>query len=61
MQMSIKEQYGAYHCFYFLRNALMILERKTPGEQKLMKKGRGWLIHVLDFVEEENGRLIIQD
>ena len=32
----------------------MILERKKPGEQKLMKKGRGWLIHVSDFVEEEN-------
>jgi hypothetical protein len=26
-----------------------------------MKKGRGWLIHVLDFVEEENGQLIIWD
>ena len=29
------------------------------GEQKLMKKGRGWLIHVSDFVEEENGQLIV--
>jgi len=26
-----------------------------------MKKGRGHLIHVSDFVEEENGRLIIHD
>ena len=26
-----------------------------------MKKGRGRLIHVSDFVEEENGRLIIRD
>ena len=26
-----------------------------------MKKGRGQLIHVLDFVEEENGRLIVRD
>jgi hypothetical protein len=31
------------------------------GEQKLMKKGRGRLIHVSDFVEEENGRLVIRD
>ncbi|KZT68737.1 hypothetical protein DAEQUDRAFT_745617 [Daedalea quercina L-15889] len=31
------------------------------GEQKLMKKGRGRIIHVSDFVEEENGRLIIHD
>ena len=37
----------------------MILERKKPGEQKLMKKGRGQLIYVLDFVEEENGLLIV--
>lgn len=26
-----------------------------------MKKGRGRLIHVSDFIEEENGRLIIRD
>jgi len=32
----------------------MILKRGREGEQKLMKKGRGWLIHVLDFVEKEN-------
>jgi hypothetical protein len=32
-----------------------------PDQQKLMKKGRGRLIHVSDFVEEENGRLIIRD
>ena len=59
MQMSIKEQYGVYHCSYFLGNTLMILERKKPGEQKLMKKGRGRLIHVSDFMEEENRRLIV--
>jgi hypothetical protein len=29
------------------------------GEQKLMQKGRGHLIHVSDFVEEENGWLIV--
>jgi len=26
-----------------------------------MKKGRGWLIHMSDFVEEEDGRLIIHN
>jgi len=26
-----------------------------------MKKGRGQIIHVSDFIEEENGRLIIRD
>jgi len=30
-----------------------------PDQQKLMKKGRGCLIHVSNFIEEENGRLII--
>ncbi len=29
------------------------------GEQKLIKKGHGGLIHVSDFIEEENGRLIV--
>jgi hypothetical protein len=37
------------------------LERAGPGQQKLIKKGRGRLIHVSDFVEEENGRLIIRN
>ena len=37
----------------------MVLQRMMLDEQKLMKKGRGHLIHVLDFVEEENGQLII--
>ena len=35
--------------------------RTQPGEQKLMRKGRGRLIHVSDFVEEENGRLIVHN
>ena len=39
----------------------MTFERKTEGEQKLMKKGQGRLIHVSDFVEEENRCLIIRD
>lgn len=40
---------------------LMVLDRTQPDEQKLMKKGRGRLIHVSDFVEEDNGRLIVRD
>ncbi len=32
-----------------------------PEQQKLMKKGQGRIIHILDFVEEENGHLIICD
>ena len=35
------------------------LNRSLHGKQRLMKKGQGRLIHVSDFVEEENGRLII--
>jgi len=33
--------------------------RRLNFQQKLMKKGRGHLIHVSDFVEEEHGCLII--
>ena len=36
----------------------MILKRRREGKHKLMKKGRGWLIYVSDFMEEENRRLI---
>ena len=39
----------------------MILKRSREGEVKLVRKGRGQLIHVSDFVEEENGRLIVHD
>jgi hypothetical protein len=35
------------------------LNRSLHGKQRLMKKGRGRLIHVSDSVEEENGRLIV--
>jgi len=37
----------------------MILKRGREGEQKFMKKGRGRLIYVSDFMEEKNGRLVI--
>ena len=40
---------------------LHILDRLHTREQKLMKKGRGWIIHVSDFIEKENSWLIIKD
>lgn len=33
----------------------------AASEHKLMKKSRGRLIHISDFVEEENGRLVLCD
>jgi hypothetical protein len=35
------------------------VERSWEDEQILQKKGRGCIIHVSDFVEEENGHLIV--
>jgi hypothetical protein len=37
------------------------VERSREDEQILQKKGRGRIIHVSDFVEEENGRLIVRN
>jgi len=39
----------------------MDLERLQKGEVKLVKKGHGCIIHVSDFVKEDNGQLIIHD
>ena len=38
---------------------LTLSNRIQDGQEKLQKKGWGQLIHVSDFVEEENGRLIV--
>ena len=46
---------GSSSCSDIVRKRLCI------DEQKLMKKGRGRIIHVSDFVEEENGCLVIKD
>jgi hypothetical protein len=44
------------------KGALLTLSNRAKhGQQKLLKKGRGRLIHVSDFVEEENGCLIIHN
>ncbi len=32
----------------------IIVDRRGLEQQKLMKKGQGQIIHILDFVEEEN-------
>jgi hypothetical protein len=45
--------------YYLLIN--LIIYRACEGDQKLMKKGHGRLIHVSDFIEEDNGRLIIRN
>jgi len=37
------------------------LNRMRPEQQKLMKKGHGRLIHVSDFVEEENGHIVLHN
>ena len=37
------------------------LNRSLHGKQRLMKKGWGQLIHVSDFIEEENRHLIIHN
>jgi hypothetical protein len=39
--------------------SLTFLNRIRDGEQKLQRKGRGRLIHILDFIEEENGCLSV--
>ena len=37
------------------------MERCQKGDQILQKKGHGCIIHVSDFVEEENGCLIVRN
>ena len=40
---------------------LTFSNRIQDGERKLQRKGHGWLIHVLDFIEEENGCLSVHN
>jgi len=37
------------------------VERRLPDQQLLQKKGHGRIIHVSDFVEEENRHVIIRN
>jgi hypothetical protein len=36
-----------------------LANRMRPEQQRLMKKGWGWIIHISDFVEKENGCFIV--
>ncbi len=38
---------------------MTILKRTQEREQILQRKGCRWLIHISDFIEEENGHLIV--
>ena len=40
---------------------LTFSNRIQDGEQKLQRKGHGQLIHILDFIEEENGCLSVHN
>jgi hypothetical protein len=43
------------------KTILTLILRLQEGEQILQKKGRGRLIHISDFIEEGNGRLICRN
>lgn len=58
-QKQIIVQYHDECCFHVNDEARNLWLR--DGEQPLRKKGRGRLIHVSDFINEENGRLILLD
>ena len=61
MQTNIKGTSGAHRGFNSNDMFSMLLNRAQEGEQKLMRKGRGRIIHVSDFVEEENSRLVVRN
>ena len=42
-------------------NKLICESRMKAGQQPLCKKGRGRLIHVSDFINEADGRLVERD
>jgi len=49
-----------WYVLWVLWNTIfMFVNRMRPEQQKLIKKGCGQIIHVSDFVKEENGHLII--
>jgi hypothetical protein len=60
-QMIINKMHGAHllpismwHCFHSHS------KRNQDGKQKIMKKGRGRLIYILDFIKEDNRHLIVR-
>jgi len=61
--MSTSQVLGTHHnfdsgCSIFSH---VDLKRVQQGETKLQKKGHGHIIHISDFVEEENGQLILHN
>ena len=52
-------QYHAKSCFHANDEARKLWLRE--GEQPLRKKSRGQLIHVSDFINKEDGRLVLLD
>jgi hypothetical protein len=58
-QRRIIIQYHDECCFHANDEARSLWLRE--GEQPLRKKGRGRLIHVSDFINEEDGRLVLLD
>jgi hypothetical protein len=58
-QRRIIIQYHDECCFHANDEARSLWLRE--GEQPLRKKGRGRLIHISDFINEEDGRLVLLD
>ena len=57
MQMTMPKMHGMCNSERYL-HANSCLYRLRLGERVLRKKGRGRLIHVSDFINEEDGRLV---
>jgi hypothetical protein len=58
-QCHIIIQYHDKCCFHANNEAQSLWLQE--GEQSLWKKGRGRLIHILNFINEEDGQLILLD
>ena len=59
--MSINRLHGAHYDSDSWNVGLTFSNRIQDGEQKLQRKGHGQLIHVSDFIEEENGCLSVHN
>lgn len=60
MHLNLSTQHGGFHP-NIKWSILIQLIRLAKGQQKLLKKSRGRLIHVSDFVNEITGRLVVRD
>ena len=59
--MSMYCQLGGCPIDSFFMNFSLKQSRLRAGEQILLTKGHGRLIHISDFIEEVNGQLVIQN